>query len=233
MANEYILQGTEVAQSGPPRTQVWQATYTGNRITNSKGENVDERRSYMHRSFISFSFDDPKAENPKRIEDFNFIAYTAGDRMERDAYGSFEDLTSTYDVIPGQFYWGTYFHQNTLTFDLATDGIEQTDLDAFKHWFRPGIIRELILSEHPNRAILARVSAPPRLKLLPFEHPVEMTMNNGRTYKTSTTLYKGEVELEFTMDEPFWYAKKNILGRPQAGDEYYDEMWTDVNGVEA
>lgn len=232
MANEYILQGNEVAQDGPPRTQVWWATHTGNKITNNKNIEVYERHSYMDRSFISFSFDDPKAEDPKRIEDFDFIAYTAGDRMERDAYASFEDLTSTYDVIPGQFYWGTYFHQNTLTFDLATDGIDQEKLDAFKYWFRPGIIRELILSEHPNRAILARVSAPPRLKLLAFEHPVEMTMNNGRTYKTSTTLYKGEVELEFTMDEPFWYAKKDILGRPQVGNEYYDEMWTDVNGVD-
>jgi len=105
---EYIkLYGNEVAQNGPPRTQVWQATYTGNKVPN---KDVYERKSYMDRSFISFSFDDPKAENPKRIEDFDFIAYTAGDRIERDAYANFEDLTSTYDVIPGQFYWGTYFH---------------------------------------------------------------------------------------------------------------------------
>jgi len=74
----------------------------------------------MQRSFISFSY------GGKYIEDFNLIAYTEGDRMENNGYAEFEDLTTTYDTLPGQFYWGTYFHANTLSFTLATDGITQT-----------------------------------------------------------------------------------------------------------
>jgi hypothetical protein len=110
------LYGTEVESLTPPRTQVYKATHDGNK-----------RLPYMNRSFISFSYGSKKNSNgeevPVFIEDFNLIATTSGDRMERDAYASFEDLTSTYDTIPGQFYWGTYFHTNSIQFTLATDGI--------------------------------------------------------------------------------------------------------------
>ena len=133
-------------------TQVYQATHEG-----------AEYRPFMNRSFISFSY------GGKNIEDFSLIAVTPGDRMERDAYASFEDLTSTYDTIQGQFYWGTYFHTNSLSLTLATDAITQIELDNFKRWFRAGSIRELILAEHPNRAIMARIANPPQLHLLPFE----------------------------------------------------------------
>ena len=176
----------------------------------------------MYRSFISFSY------GGKNIEDFDLIATTAGDRLERDAYASFNDLTSTYDTIQGQFFWGTYFKSNSITFDLATDGITQEKLDAFKNWFKPGVIKELILAEHPNRAIMARVSSPPQLKLLPFESPVKIQIGED-FYNTKTTLYRGEIVLEMVMDEPFWYAKQNILGIQNTNEGYYDESWIDAN----
>jgi len=154
----------------------------------------------MQRSFISFTY------GGKPIEDFNLIATTAQDRMEREGYASFDDLTTTYDTIQGQFYWGTYYRTNSITFDLATDEILQKDLDAFKKWFIAGATKELILAEHPNRAIMARVANPPALHLLPFE--TKATLNIGEiTYTTSTTAYRGEITLELVMDEPFWYAK--------------------------
>jgi len=34
--------------------------------------------------------------------------------MERSLYGEFSDNTSTYDVLDGQFYWGTHFVNNKL-----------------------------------------------------------------------------------------------------------------------
>lgn len=226
-------------------TQVYQATHKG-----------EDRLPFMNRSFISFSYGErdtviEETENgttvqkiekrPVYIEDFNLIATISGDRWERDAYASFEDLTSVYDTIHGQFYWGTYFHSNTLNFNLSTDGMTQRQLDDFKFWFRAGQIKELILSEHPNRAALARVAAPPRLKLLPFEQPVTVslgvggTVNSGETvintdYLTSTTLYKGDIELELVLDEPFWYAKKNILGEQNTLNGYYTNEWINANG---
>lgn len=197
-------------------TQVYQATH----------ENGG-RASYMKRSFISFSY------GGKYIEDFNLIAYTDGDRMQREAYASFEDLTSTYDVLPGQFYWGTYYHSNSLSITLTTDGIDQRQLDDFKYWFKAGIARELILSEHPNRAIMARIAQPPQLHLLPFETQVAIPFTTDfgeESYTTSTTMYKGEIDLEFVMDEPFWYAKQNILGIQKELQGYFEESWIDANG---
>lgn len=193
-------------------TQVYKATHDGT-----------QRLPYMYRSFISFTF------GGKFIEDFNLIAYTPGDRMEREAYASFNDLTSSYDVIQGQFYWGTYYSTNSLNLSLATDGMTQQDLDDFKYWFRAGSIRELIMAERPNRAIMARVATPPQLNLLPFEHPVTISLNSGeQEYYTSTTLYKGEIQLELVMDEPFWYAKQNLLGVQDVLEGYYNEQWQDI-----
>lgn len=217
MATYNILIGNEVARTGPSLTQVYQATHDNGQY-----------KSYMHRSFISFSY------GGKNIEDFNLIATTDGDRLEREAYASFEDLTSTYDTIQGQFYWNTYFHTNSITFNLATDAITQRELDDFKMWFRAGQIKELILAEHPNRAIMARVANPPQLKLLPFETPAKVKfqeLDNAVYYNTSTTLYRGEIILEMVMDEPFWYAKQNILGIQNTSKGYYADEWKDANGV--
>ena len=219
-------------------TQVYQATHKG-----------EDRLPFMNRSFISFSYGEKPDSNgqmcPVYIEDFNLIATISGDRWQREAYASFEDLTSTYDVIHGQFYWGTYFHSYTLDFTLSTDGMTQRELDDFKLWFRAGQIKELILAEHPNRAALARVAAPPKLNLLPFEQKVTIPIASGgdkdeegnvieqvtiNEYKTSTTLYKGDIELQLVLDEPFWYAKQNILGSQNTLEGFYDENWKDANG---
>ena len=213
-------------------TQVYQATHEG-----------EQRLPFMNRSFISFSYGEKPNEagemRPVYIEDFNLIATISGDRWQRDAYGSFQDLTSTYDTINGQFYWGTYFHATVLNFTLSTDYMTQRQLDDFKLWFKAGQIKELILAEHPNRAALARVSSPPKMNLLPFEEKIEVPIGSGGTggeqvviniYKTSTTIYKGDIELELTLDEPFWYAKQNILGTQNKLEGYYDENWINANG---
>ena len=79
-----------------------------------------------------------------------------------------------------------------MDFTLSTDGIDEKQLDNFKHWFKAGVTRELILAEHPNRAIMARVSAPPTLNLLPFETDVKLSISSIE-YSTKTTLYKGDI----------------------------------------
>ena len=84
-------------------------------------------------------------------------------------FASFNDMISNYDVLEGQYYWGTHYGPNTLDFTLSTDGIEQTQLDEFLRWFAAGQTRELILAEHPNRALMTRVKSAPELSLVPFE----------------------------------------------------------------
>ena len=191
------------------RGQVYQATHRG-----------ELRLSLMNRSFISFTY------GGKHIEDFNLIATINNDRIERDGYASFNDTTTTYDNLDGQYYWGTHYKTNQLNFTLSTDGIDQPKLDEFLYWFHAGETRELILAEHPNRAILARVAEPPQISLLPFEDDVTITINNVQ-YKTKTTLYKGDIQLKLVMDEPHWYAIQNILGRKvkQNGTIRYIDYW--------
>ena len=192
--------------------QVYQATHKDS-----------SRLPYMNRSFISFSY------GGRHIEDFNLLAVVDGDRIARPGYSPFSDITSEYDVLDGQQYWGTHFNAKELELHLATDGIDSRMLDDFLYWFRPGEAKELILAEHPNRAILARLSSPPELHLLPFESVVNINIS-GQAYPTRTTLFRGEIDITFVMDEPHWYSKENLLGKKD-GARYID-VWTDANGNE-
>lgn len=192
-------------------TQVYEATHKG-----------EARLPFMNRSFISFSFGE------KNIEDFNLIATIDGDRLQRKGYSEFEDLTSNYEVLDGHFYWGTHYTNHTLDFSLATDAITENELNSFLHWFQPGKTRELILSEHPNRAIMARVSSAPELHLLPFEEKTSKKID-GQLYYTSTTLYKGEISLSFVMEEPYWYSKINIFGYLDETTGVYHDVWINAN----
>lgn len=178
--------------------------------------------SFMNRSFISFSY------GGKNIEDFNLIACINSNKMEKQLVGNFNDLVTNYDVNNGQYYWGTYFTNNEMEFILATDGITQPELENFIYWFKPGEIKELILAEHPNRAIMARVAEPPVMSVIPFEEKIKFTLD-GLSVKTSTTLYKGEIQLKFVMDEPFWYSKSSLLVKQKDGDTWVKE-WSDANG---
>ena len=186
MAN---LIGNETWSNNKATSQVYQATHDG----------AGNSLPYMSKSFISFTF------GGKAIEDFGLIVVNSSDRMERPAYASFSDLTSTYDTLDGQLYWGSKFEPNQLELVLATDEMTEQQVDNFREWFAPGNERELILSEHPNRAIFARVASAPVLSFIPFEKQTTLKMN-GQDYNTSTTLYRGEVSLSFIMDEPHWHG---------------------------
>ena len=220
MADYNVLVGEETEHPVPSSTQVYKVTHNGNK-----------RLPFLRRSFISFTYGEDASGRPVPIEDFNLISTFDGDRLSRQAYASFNDLTSNYDVIHGQFFWGSYYTNNSLTFKLATDEMSQEDLDRFKYWFKAGTVRELILAEHPNRAIMARVATPPEIDLLPFEKRVTVHLKE-KEFQTSTTVYRGEITLELTMDDPFWYAKQNILGIQDANGNYESEDWVDANGVQ-
>ena len=186
------------------RSQVFQATHDG------EGNLLPSRL----RSFISFSF------GGRNIEDFNLIACCEGDTMTRRAYSEFEDLTSDYDIMDGQYYHGTHYKPNTLSLRLVSDDLDQKQLDEFLYWFQGGRIRELIFAEHPNRAIMARVAAAPELDVLPFEKVVDINFG-GQTFQTSTTLYKGFITLDLVADMPFWYAKQNLFVQDEQGNTLY------------
>jgi len=95
---------------------------------------------------------------------------TVNDRLNRETPPEHEDYTTEYKMLHGQYYWGSHYTARELDITLATDGMSQNDLDEFKYWFRAGEIKELILSEHPNRAIKARVREAPKVSVVPFKH---------------------------------------------------------------
>lgn len=188
--------GTPVEVDTTYRTQVYQVTHDG------EGNYLP----YMRRSFISFSF------GGKNIEDFDLLAIIENNALQRKFYAEFNDNTTDSNAWNGQIYWSSHFNANTLDLTLFTDGIAEKQLDEVKRWFRPGRIEELVLAEHPNRAIMARVAPTPEYSMLPFEQEVTV-MIGGESCQTRTTLYKGSIRLSFIMEEPFWYSRATILDR--------------------
>lgn len=173
-----------------------------------KGASNDAPTSLLDRQFISFSFKPLEEENAKNIEDFNFVVVSSDDKgIAKDLYATFEDTTKSYAGINGQQWYTTKFNANALELRVGTDGVEDSELTEFLHWFRPGRIGELILSEHSNRKIKARIASAPTVEMTPFEKEVEVQIA-GAKYKTSITEYKGFVTLNFVMDYPFWTATK-------------------------
>lgn len=207
-------------------TQVYKATHDGT-----------QRLPYRNRSFISFSY------GGKVIEDFNLIAITENNAISRNTYAPFEDNITESEIYDGQIYWSSHFNANTLTLPLFTDGMTDLQFDDFKKWFCPGEIRELILAEHPNRGIMARIAEPPAIELLPFEKKITRKIG-GKEVQVSTTLYKGKVTVSFVMDDPYWYSLTNILDIVTSTDDensndeesdtyikhYHSGNWIDANG---
>ena len=179
------------------------------------------------RSFISFSYGGLK------IEDFDLIAYCDGNTMDRAGSADFEDLTSSYDILDGESYHGTHFKPFQLSLSLATDGITQKQLDRFKSWFRGGVTRELVLAEHPNRYICARLQSPPQFHLIPFELPIAIPSLGEEQYKGSSTLYKGTINLTFISSDPFWRAYGHLVGQWGSENQFL-EKWRgkDLNAAE-
>lgn len=212
------LLGQEVPSNAKPRTQVYLATHGG----------ADKRLPHRERSFISFTYGKDNTGKRVNIEDFNLIATISGNMMERALYGEFSDNTSTYDVLDGQFYWGTHFVNNKLNLQLSTDEMTEQQLQDFKAWFKPGPAKELVLSENPNRAIMARIGSTPQYHMLPFEKRVTKIFA-GMPYEVSTTVYRGNIDIEFIMDDPFWYSIYNVL--PSYGQDGAED-WFRTLGVD-
>lgn len=160
--------------------------------------------SILDRQFISFKY------GGRDIEDFDLLVVFDGDRLSKEIYAPFKDITSEQDELDGQIFWSSSFNAGQLNFSLATDGIDIKQLEEFKQWFQPGIEKELVLSEYHNRGILARVASAPQISLLPFEKEIEIQVGS-EILKTKTSLYKGNISLSFIMDDPYWYSLKSYI----------------------
>lgn len=197
MANETLIGGypTDYPQYPP---------YHNPQVYHLVKDESGESRSFLDRAFISFSY------GGVNIEDFGLIATFEDNGKTGNVYANFEDLTSNYSVVDGQFYWGFHYTTDALNFVLATDGMTQKQLDAFKQHFRPGRSLPLILAEHPYRAILARVSQSPTYTLVPFQETEKHIILDTEKV-VPVTVYRGTIQLSFVMDMPFWYGTTSYL----------------------
>lgn len=201
MPNINTLEGNEVARMGDLHFQTFLNTHNG-----------DNRLAPLQNSFISFTF------GGKYIEDFGLNVVNLNDRRTVLASASFNDITTSYDVLDGEFYWGTKMNGYSLQLDMATDGMTERQIEDFKAWFKPGVIRGLRLSEHWGREICARISAPPDIRMIPFEFITTQSIN-GSEYDIKTTLYKGEISINFSMEESYWHN--------------YFESFTDIDDMDS
>lgn len=208
------IEGFEQAQEHGPTTQVYKATHKGDGL----------RLPFMSRSFISFSY------GGKLIEDFGFIVSIDGDRMERGLYANFQDNVSETEILDQRFFWSTHLSGTDLELTLSTDEVTENQIEEFKRWFCPGKNKELILSEHPNRAIMARVGSVPQIHLLPFEKKTSAAIG-GLVYQTSTTIYRGNIDITFTFDDPLWYSVSNVLYYKEDSDSINYDKWLSAQGI--
>ena len=214
MSEINTIEGFEQAQELGPTTQVYKATHKGD----------GSRLPFMSRSFISFSY------GGKLIEDFGFIVSIDGDRMERGLYANFQDNVSETEILDQRFFWSTHLSGTDLELTLSTDEVTENQIEEFKRWFCPGKNKELILSEHPNRAIMARVGSVPQIHLLPFEKKTSAAIG-GLVYQTSTTIYRGNIDITFTFDDPLWYSVSNVLYYKEDSDSINYDKWLSAQGI--
>ncbi len=157
----------------------------------------------IQRQFISLSW------GGKNIEDFDLLI-TYKDYMERELYAPYDNFTTNYVGVDGQSYWLSSHKARTLTYTLSTDGMSTKKLEDFKAHFKPGLSKKLILTEFPYRYAMARVNVAPIMALMPFE-TTESIMLNGEEKQFRTTEYRGNITLEFVLDDPFWYSEVACL----------------------
>ena len=93
---------------------------------------LTQEKNCHEKEFIDFEFDG------KHVSEFGMVAVNDGDRHSFDAAPTFEDETSQVNGIDGQYYWGTHFGSKKMTFSLATDGMTEAQVNAFKLHFKPG-----------------------------------------------------------------------------------------------
>lgn len=163
------------------------------------------------KEFIDFEF------NGKHISEFGLVVVSDGDRLSFDASPNFDDETSTVNGVSGQYYWGTNFKTLTRTFSLATDGMTEAQVNAFKLHFRPGKYGKFIEDKLPFRYGYCRVSDTSTFEVVPFRKTKQIL---GR--KIQVNEYKGEASLTFEWDYPYMYATKNYLPAPT--DENYNTV---------
>ena len=161
-------------------------------LTRDKAGNL---KTDHQREFIDFRFDG------KYISEFGMVAGFDGDRHSFNASSDFEDEVSSVNGVDGQYYWGTRIKPLTMSFELATDGMTEVQVNDFKQHFKPGKYGEFVESKLACRYGYCRISQVVNFSVIPF---IKKETIFGKTIEVNE--YKGSAKITFIFDEPYFYA---------------------------
>lgn len=163
-------------------------------------EQLTKNKTCHQKEFIDFEF------NGKHVSEFGMVAVFDGDRHSFNASPGFEDETSEVNGVNGQYYWGTRYKARAKAFTLATDGMTEAQINAFKLHFQPGVYGRFIEDKLANRYTMARVSSEVTFSVVPFKTTTTIL---GQTIEVNE--YKGEAKITFVFDDPFYYATEPFV----------------------
>ena len=157
-------------------------------------------KSCHEKEFIDFEFDG------KHISEFGMVAVADGGRHSFDAAPTFENETSSVNGVDGQYYWGTHFGSKKMTFSLATDGMTEAQVNAFKLHFKPGKYGEFIEDKLSCRKAYARVAQVVTFNMVPFR--VKKEIQGHAIYINE---YKGDCRITFEFDNPYFETTSHYV----------------------
>lgn len=161
---------------------------------------LTEGKTMWEKEYIDFEFDG------KCISEFGLVAVSDGDRYSFAASSEFSDETTEVKGYDGQHFWGTNLKAKKTTYSLATDGMTEEQLNAFKRHFQPGKYGKFIDSHLSHRYSYRRLAEVVEFKLIPFQ--VKKTLLGQEFYVNE---YKGEARITFVQDDPYSYSEENYI----------------------
>lgn len=166
------------------------------------------------KEFIDFQF------NGKYISEFGLVAVSDGDRLTFAASPDFENETTEVNGVAGQLFWGSKIKSLKRTYNLATDGMTEAQINEFKYHFRPGQYGKFIEDKLMHRYGYCRVADVVEFKMIPFQKTIDFL---GFPLKINE--YKGEISITFEWDNPYMYSTINYI---EAIDAPTNENFNDV-----
>lgn len=167
-----------------------------------------ELRAPWEKEFIDFQFDG------KYISEFGMVAVFDGDRHSFSAQPDFDNETTTVNGAAGQLYWGSNIKSKKMTFKVATDGMTERQVNAFKNHFQPSRYGKFIEDKLAHRYGYCRVTQVINFSVVPFRKNITFL-----GFPLSVNEYKGDATIVFEFDDPYTYSTMNYVEENDAPTE--------------
>lgn len=172
--------------------------------------------------YINFEFDG------KQVSDFGLVVVSDGDRLNFAGSSDFEDEVQSINGVNGQYYWGTNFKSLKRDFTLATDGMTEAQLQAFKYHFRPGHYGKFVEAHLPYRESYCRIAAVTNFSMVPFRKLTNVAHKGSTHSNLYVNEYKGEVKLTLEWDNPYTTSTHQYFTKEYQEEHGFDSIYDGV-----